>query len=370
MSNPQAQPHVTQIAETGMSEIDLYLRHTVHGHSIRSLAREIGVHPSTVSRRVRKLETKRDDPMFDQALDGLSNNGTMQDADHGKDEPYELQEQARIPTSNCALNPIDTMRYLKRLNETGAFLALASDMENAVIMRPTAEGQNVRSAIIGRSEVQALSISDWITLISKGRLSRYEITPAGRKALKRLVAGQEQTRFPEYERNAFAEQHREWGERNEISEAAGRSARRRATIADSPLVALSRRKGKDGTVFLSAELVAAGERLREDFELSQMGPRITQNWDRFLTGPTTIQFQGLKGGSSEASKRFRDAIDVLGPGLSEVALHCCCFQEGMETTEKRMGWSARSGKIVLRIALQRLKLHYERTIGDSGNMIG
>jgi len=63
-------------------------------------------------------------------------------------------------------------------------------------------------------------------------------------------------------------------------------------------------------------------------------------------------------------------MDFLGPGLSEVALRCCCFLEGMETTEKRLGWSARSGKIVLRIALQRLKLQYEREFGVHGPKIG
>ena len=35
-----------------------------------------------------------------------------------------------------------------------------------------------------------------------------------------------------------------------------------------------------------------------------------------------------------------------------------------------MGWSARSGKIALRIALQRLKRHYAETQGRFGPMIG
>ena len=59
----------------------------------------------------------------------------------------------------------------------------------------------------------------------------------------------------------------------------------------------------------------------------------------------------------------------LGPGLGDMALRCCCFLEGLETAEKRMGWSARSGKIVLRIALQRLRRHYQ-ALGDAGGMIG
>jgi len=52
-----------------------------------------------------------------------------------------------------------------------------------------------------------------------------------------------------------------------------------------------------------------------------------------------------------------------------MVLRCCCYLEGLETAEKKMGWSARSGKIVLRIALYRLRRHYER-LGAGAGLIG
>ena len=140
---------------------------------------------------------------------------------------------------------------------------------------------------------------------------------------------------------------------------------------DSPLLALARRRDKGGDPFLSDELVAAGERLREDFELSQMGPRVTQNWDRFMTAGVqggTLP-AALPRGPEAARARIAAALRDLGPGLGDVALRCCCYLEGLEMAEQRMGWSARSGKIVLRIALQRLRRHYDDQ-GQAGAMIG
>ena len=65
--------------------------------------------------------------------------------------------------------------------------------------------------------------------------------------------------------------------------------------------------------------------------------------------------------TASALYRARSALADLGPGLGDVALRCCCRLEGLEAVEQTMGWSARSGKIVLRIALQRLARHYEDT---------
>ena len=45
-------------------------------------------------------------------------------------------------------------------------------------------------------------------------------------------------------------------------------------------------------------------------------------------------------------------------GMGDIVLRVCCFLEGIEMTERRLGWSARSGKIVLRLALIRLQRHH------------
>lgn len=111
---------------------------------------------------------------------------------------------------------------------------------------------------------------------------------------------------------------------------------------------------------MSEELIEAGERLREDFEIAQLGPRVAQNWERFLTGDARGNFSQSAGGdgASHARERVARALAALGPGLADIAFRVCCFLEGLEKAEKRLGWSARSGKVVLKISLQRLANHY------------
>ena len=104
-----------------------------------------------------------------------------------------------------------------------------------------------------------------------------------------------------------------------------------------------------------------------------MRPRVAQNWDRFLTSVGRGGFtpdSGVGHGPSAARKRVADAVADLGPGLSDVLLRGCCYLEGLEAAEKLLGWSAGSGKIVLRIALMRLHQHYSRRSGVDGDLIG
>lgn len=263
----------------------------------------------------------------------------------------------------------EARRILRRLCEPGALLAVAQDMDRAAVLKGT-----VRTAVVERAVAQAFALKDWIAVKSSGRVTTYEITPAGRAALKRIL-DRDQAAQPGLTEagTVFAAQHREWDERNVMEPDAAEPRRMRYNLAESPFAALARRRDKDGKLFLEPDLVAAGERLREDFELAQMGPRVAQNWDRFMTGSDRGAFQGAAGpaqGPSAARGRVAAALRDLGPGLGDVVLRCCCFLEGLEIAEKRMGWSARSGKIVLRIALVRLKRHYEEVYGGKRPLIG
>ncbi|MCO8146061.1 helix-turn-helix domain-containing protein [Rhodovulum tesquicola] len=345
----------------------LYLAHTEGGCSLRELARMEGCHPSTVLRQVRRVETRRDDPLVDEALTRL---GAQARTAQPRKEIPPMTATIRVdrPTADDPTIQREARRILRRLNEPGAFLAVAHDMEKAAVLREGPDGHTSRVAVVERSVAEVFALRDWIGCRTRGRVTIYEITSAGRAALKRILAGDEARQPGQAEAGSpYGDQHRDWETATDE-----KAERIRYNRAESPLSILGRRRDKDGKPFLAPDLVAAGERLREDFEISQMGPRIAQNWERFLTGGQRGGFQpgsGPLNGPTGARERVASALRDLGPGLGDVVLRCCCFLEGMEQVEDHMGWSARSGKIVLRIALQRLKLHYER-LGEDAGLIG
>ena len=255
-------------------------------------------------------------------------------------------------------------RILRRLCESGAVLALAADMDKAVVVRDGPGGTSARTAVVDRAVAQAMALNEWISCQVSGRISRYTITQAGRTALNKMVAQEENIRAAKLEAPSMLSD-----DDGDLRPGSARQAR--YGVPESPLSALVRRKDRNGRPFLDEDLVATGERLREDFELAQVGSGAGQNWDRLLTGGVRTGGSGAvpQLGQSAAQDRVLLALQDLGPGLSDVALRCCCYLEGLETAEKRLGWSARSGKIVLRIALQRLKRHYA-TLSEDARMIG
>ena len=363
--------------------VHMYLAHTETGFPIRALAREAGCHASTILRQIRRIESKRDDPLVDAALRTL---GQVHFVSCSTPAPsYEkddismsfqqkiTQSAADLPQGACFT--AEAARVLRRLCETGAVLAVATDMEKAVIVRDGAGSSATRTGVVDRRFAEALALKEWISAKQSGKITRYSITASGRTALENMLGELDPEAAGGFGEApaGFAGQKQTGGTAHGSDTETARPRRMRYNLAESPLTALARRKDKDGEPFLTYDLVTAGEQLREDFELAQMGPSVTQNWDRFLTSGgrgTFVADSGINDAPSNARNRVADVMRELGPGLSDIALRCCCYLEGLETAEKKLGWSARSGKIVLRIALIRLKRHYDETIGPGGPLIG
>ncbi|PLK25655.1 DUF6456 domain-containing protein [Novosphingobium sp. TH158] len=133
-----------------------------------------------------------------------------------------------------------------------------------------------------------------------------------------------------------------------------RRGRRSATVnlAESPLSWLHARG------HLCDRQFAAAEQLRADWERAQLSAGVTMRWDpvRIKGGPDA----GLTRSERQiaARQRFDGAVAAAGPGLSDVLWRVVCAGETLPTAEKALDWPVRSGKLVLKLALDRVAGFY------------
>lgn len=195
-----------------------------------------------------------------------------------------------------------------------------------------------RSAIsASRITVAGAMVAEFCRLgwVAPEGADRYVIAPAGHDFLKRGADG-------------FAAQHREM-----TTVMADGDAPVRVNAGESPLARLKHRGLIDGVQF------AAGEKLRRDFTLAQLTPRLGVNWD----APVVSGGRGAGGDSISdiamaARQRFNKALGAAGPALSDLLFDVCCHLASLEQVEDARGWARRSARVVLKIALDRLAAHY------------
>jgi hypothetical protein len=130
--------------------------------------------------------------------------------------------------------------------------------------------------------------------------------------------------------------------------------RREVTVnlAESPLAWLARRG------MVSAPQFRASERLRHDFMVAGQAPRVTMRWDAAPVSRSGPADHDPTTGQIAARQRFDAAVAAVGPGLADVLWRVICLGEGLETAERALGWPSRAGKLVLKLALDRLVTHY------------
>ena len=135
----------------------------------------------------------------------------------------------------------------------------------------------------------------------------------------------------------------------------GLAPRRRSVtvnLAESPLGWLHAHGHLDDRLF------DAGERLRTDYERAQLAPGVTMRWE-------PVHIRGVGGArlapterQVAARQRFDGAIAAAGKGLGDILWRVVCACETVPAAEKALEWPARSGKLVLRLALDRVADFY------------
>ena len=136
------------------------------------------------------------------------------------------------------------------------------------------------------------------------------------------------------------------------SRAKGKRRSVTVNLGESPIAWLHSRGHLDNRLF------DAGEALRSDYERAQLSPNVTMRWD-----PVRVKSSGGSGltGSEQqlaAKQRFDGALSAAGKGLEDVLWRVVCAGEGLPEAEKSLGWPARSGKLVLKLALDRVADFY------------
>lgn len=133
---------------------------------------------------------------------------------------------------------------------------------------------------------------------------------------------------------------------------------------ESALARLARMKKPDGTPFLDAAQVNAGERLAAEIMRAGMVPGITMRWDATgATGDARLNPTDLMVASRQ---RVEAALDAVGQEFAGLLLDVLAFAKGIEQVERERHWPSRAGKIIVSLALTRLALHYGYAVEARG----
>ena len=196
-------------------------------------------------------------------------------------------------------------------------------------------GPGPRPASLDERTVRQLESAGLVAV--SGEVCR--VTPVARAWLKRTLIDED----------AFAAQHRLEARKPDGT---------RINLAESPLARLA--SATDGQPpFLASHHVETGERVRRLFERARLQPRVTMSYSaRTAGGKTPGQAAEIGDMAADARRALTELHRILPADCAGVVLDVCGLLKGLQTVESERGWPRRSAKLVLRIGLEQLALHY------------
>lgn len=242
-----------------------------------------------------------------------------------------LQTDSHIQLPAAIQIPSLILPALVDLSRPTAYLALTDKLPRAVIMTRHNDQQQ-QIGTVSTKDAHWLFDHGYIELTREGRISIYKIAAQGRYAVENMARAE---RAPVFQ-----------------------STPKLRRLRETPIQMLARKKGVDGKKYLKENHVKSALILLSDYKLAE--------FDLHPVGSVAEVINYQYSSETDASilsahKRLCGALSLLQEDMANIALRCCCLQEGVETAERALAWPARSGKIVLRIALALLSEHYRET---------
>jgi len=233
----------------------------------------------------------------------------------------------------------EAKRLFRILRETGSHLA-RQPFGGFLLLSYGGDGKYEKEPV-PEDLAQAFFKRGWIAATTRG--GRYVLSDAGAGWYERETA----------KADPFASQH-QLRTMKRLRDSAGHHRTVLVDEAESVISRLKRRGVIDAAQF------DAGEKLRRDFTLAQLMPRLGVD----LTAPVPSGRRAWRPEAAmtdtvlSARQRFNRAMRAAGPGLSDLLFDVVCHLRGLEDAERAYGWPHRSARVVLGIALNALACHY------------
>jgi hypothetical protein len=236
--------------------------------------------------------------------------------------------------------------WMRRLDREGRVLAPLPAGRSGFGVFAGADRRRRPFATAKASEVSA-ALSDGVL---QGCGGGYVLSPEGQARIARADSRTGQ---------GFADQHRSVILRT-LMEPQGE----RAVLADAEACAplaryLKPQRGKPA--LLQPVHAQAAQILVRDYERSALTSRVTMNWSPAPGGKTRSAPKDRAEAPVsrlDAQARVMDALDAVGPGLDRLLTNVLLREAGMGRAERELGWPERTGAPALRLALDRLAIHY------------
>lgn len=246
-----------------------------------------------------------------------------------------------LPSGESGVSGAETLRLLSLMAAPTAFARAASRWAAVYVERAGV------TLVAGRAPVGSLQdLEAGGFAAGSGPKPDYRLTEAGLELSRRLLVGD------------VPDDHATRQMALAVRRPAGDSPALLVNEAESPLLWLFRRRGRDGASLIGEAEFAAGDRLRADIDRARMMPRLTADWER----PASTGFSGTALSASEtvvaAKLRVDRALSAVGPEFSGLLLDVCGFLKPIDRIERERGWPVRSAKVVISLALARLARHY------------